>query len=292
MRIFYFFLSGMSLTFLSFSLSAQKLPDVQESAVWLSKPLKIDGKPDSGIVDLKAYNKSTSLFYTIGNDAENLFLTIKSADAANNTKIMMGGITLKINPSGNKKDKNGYTVTFPVINAGARSLRSQRGSWQGNRSTGATPESRQKADSMMAAMRQQQIAEFKEIGVSGFKEIADSTISIYNEYGIKAAVNFDQQGSFIYELAIPLKQLNMLSGNQGFIYNIRVNGRPLRSSAAFAGRSGDGGMRGGLRRGGSGGGFEGRGGGYRGAADGGRGGFDPAILEPTDFWAKYTLAKK
>jgi hypothetical protein len=37
-------------------------------------------------------------------------------DLTNNNKIMLGGITLTVNPSGKKSDKEGFKVIYPVIN--------------------------------------------------------------------------------------------------------------------------------------------------------------------------------
>ncbi len=302
MKLIKFFSVCLMLLSLGFRLTAQKLPDVQESAFWLSYPLKVDGKLDSGGIDLKAYNKNTKLFYSICNDDKNLYLVLKSTDAANNTKIMMGGISVTVNPSDKKKDKNGYTVTFPVISRAARGQRGQRGGGSGGfgRGMGQAGESGQRPDSAaIAEMRRQQIAQLKEISVSGFKDITDSLISIYNEYGIKVAVNYDNEGSFIYELAIPFRQLGMDPDKQKeFMYNVKVNGRQIGNGGTFAARGeGEGGTGAGMgRRGGSGGGFSGGGsggGGFsRGGAGGSRGGFDPSVFEPTDFWGKYSPAKK
>lgn len=139
-------------------------------------------------------------------------------------------------------------------------------------------------DSASRERRKQQLSLVKEIKVSGFKQIPDSLISIYNEYNILAAASFDEQGSFIYELAVPLSALGLQEGGKEIAYNLKVNGLQFRGGGNFGGGPGGG------FGGGQGGGFGGPPGG--GAAPGSRGGFDPSAFLPTDFWGKYSLAKK
>ncbi|MEO8885990.1 MAG: hypothetical protein ABI367_08000, partial [Mucilaginibacter sp.] len=162
----------------------------------------------------------------------------------------------------------------------------------------------------------QTIATSKEIKVFGFKDITDSTISIYNEYSLKTAIGYDKQGNYVYEVAIPLKLMDLSINNpKEFSYNVKVNGRQLPNfnrdggdnaggAGGFGGGAGGaggfGGSAGGFGgggagggRGGAGGGRGGPGGGNFGGGRGGPGGIDFAELTtPSDFWGKYTLAKK
>ncbi|MBC7913528.1 MAG: hypothetical protein H7Y07_05325, partial [Pyrinomonadaceae bacterium] len=82
------------------SVQAQKTPTIQENSIWALEPLKVDGKTSSD--NYQAYNKSTMLSYSLSNDDKSLYFVIKSTDNITNNKIMMGGITLTINPSGKK----------------------------------------------------------------------------------------------------------------------------------------------------------------------------------------------
>ena len=261
-------------------LFAQKVQNVQESSIWATTPVKVDGKLNEETFEPS--NKSTLLSYTMSNDDKNLYLVMKSDDNTNNNKIMMGGITLSINTDGKKKEKDGFAVTYPVLvrQQGQRGGGQRQGGQQGGfgqRMQGGS------SDSAALVRRKQQLAAVKEIKVAGFKDITDSLISIYNEYEIVAVAKFDDQGAYIYELAIPLKLLGLTTSSKEFAYNIRVNGLQLGFGGGFGGGGQDGGFGGGQ----GGGGF---GGGQRGG--GGRGGFDPSAFLPTDFWGKYTLAKK
>ena len=137
----------------------------------------------------------------------------------------------------------------------------------------------------MAAMQKTQLAQVKEIKISGFKNTADTLVSIYNEYGIKAFANIEKDNSFFYEMAIPLEALGLTKDNsKEFAYNIKLNGLQI------PGLDG-GGFGGGGNRGGGGGNFGPRGGGGGPGQRGG--GIDfQALTSPTYFWGKYALVNK
>ena len=265
------------------------LKTVQVTSVWAPANVKIDGKLNEWEDHFQAYNKSTKLFYTVSNNEKYLYLALTTTDAENNTKIAAGGITLTINTEGKKKEKGAFMLTYPVI---TRASRGQRGGGRfGRQQTGTAADT-----AVVNAAHRQLIASSKEIKVLGFKDVDDTLISIYNEYGIKTAIGYDTLGNYEYELAVPLKMLGLSADNaQEFAYNIKVNGLQVaagggfRSSGSMAGGGGFGGG------GGSGGG--GRGGGGRGGSPGGGEGRNnntdfEDLTSPTDLWGKYTLATK
>jgi hypothetical protein len=272
---------------------------VQEGSVWAPAGIKVDAKLDEWGNTLQANNKTTNLYYTIANDDRFLYLAIKSTDQANNNKITGGGITFSVNTDGRKKDKDAFQVIFPVVNRENMRAQFRRG---GGGGPGGQPN--QMPDSAaIANMRASLLASVKEITLRGFKNIPDSVISIYNEYSIKAAVGYDKNGSFVYELALPLEQLGVKPGStKELAYNVKVNGIQFRRNNNDGEGRGDGGGNGGGGGGFGGGGGRGNGGGFggggggRGFGGGGRGGFGGGMnfqdmLNPTDFWGKYTLAK-
>lgn len=281
-------LSLSSLLFLAFSSAgyAQKLPDVQANGVYAPTGIRADGKNTEWNDSFQALNKRTNIYYTIANDDNNLYVAIKSTDPTNNTKILAGGITLSINPDGKKKEKESITLTYPVVN---RTMRQGGGQGGGRRTMmmgtvtgsggpgGGQQINKLQRDSMMAEMQKKQLAQVKEIKISGFKNTTDTLISIYNEYGVKAVASIAKDNAFFYEIAIPLTALGLSKdSNTEFAYNIKLNGLQMQG---FDG-GGGGGMRGG-------------GGGNFGPRGGGGGNFDfQALISPTDFWAKYTLVKK
>jgi len=298
-------LFGVLLLLTGLKVSAQAhLKDVQTSSIWAPDNVKIDGKVNEWEDSFQAYNKSTKLFYTISNNEKYLYLAVTSTDATNNAKIVAGGITLTINTAGKKKDKDAFSLTFPVITRG-RGRRGAGGAGGGARLNGRQPAGGGTVDTAaVAAARKQLIEASKEIKVLGFKDVEDTLISIYNEYGIKSAIGYDELGNYSYELAVPLKLLNIsLDDTKDIAYNVKVNGLQVPTRTININTNGEGGAPGGGGPPGGGGGFGGggRGGGGRGGgAPGGgppgagrAGNIDMADLTtPTDFWGKYTFAKK
>lgn len=282
------------------SAKAQKINTVEQGAVPAPDKVKVDGKIDEW-GDLQAYNKTTKIYYTLANDNKNLYLVVKSTDLQNSAKIMGGGVSLTINTSDKKKEENAYSVRFPILERSKmRGIRRPRGS---NANTVMDSVSIAEA----AAARKQAIAAIKEISVLGFKDITDTLISIYNEYGIKAAAAYDDAGDLQFEISIPLSLLNLSTDKpKEFAYNLKVNAINMGNNRNNNGgdRNGNGGIRnggaggnagGGFGGGGNGGGGRNGGGGIGGGGNFGSGGGNEAMnemLSDTDFWGKYTLIKK
>ncbi len=301
-------LAGMCLallfTVIAFPTQAQKLNNIQETSLWAPAGIKIDARLNDWGNSLQAFNKTIGLNYTIANDDKNLYLAIKADDPAIANKIIAGGIDLTINTAGKKNDKEAYIITFPLVNP--TNLRNQMAQFrpQNGAGPGNMPDS-----TAIARMRKQAVTTFKEIKLVGFKDIADSVISIYNEYGIKAAADYDDKGALICELAMPLKYMNLAGSQKSFAYNLKLNGLNIAKMLAgmgismteipvgagggnvtFAPGGGGGGFAGGGRGNFGGGGFPGGGAMMR--IRGGGMGDMQGMISPTDFWATYTPAKK
>jgi hypothetical protein len=282
-------LFNVLLLFTGFKIFAQShLKNVQATSVWAPANVKIDGKVNEWEDNFQAYNKSTRLFYTLSNNEKYLYLAITSTDAQNNTKIAAGGITLTINTEGKKRDKDAFIITYPVIST------SGRGRGRGGR----RQQSSENDTAATNAAHRQFIESSKEIKVFGFKDVDDTLISIYNEYGIKAAIGYDTLGNYNYELAIPLKLLGLSPDNTSEIaYNVKVNGlqigNTVQGKVMLDGiQSGGGGISISGNGGFGGGGRGGRGGGSRGGEKANNDLDFQDLTSPTDFWGKYTLAKK
>lgn len=248
--------------------TAQKVNNVQQGGITAPAGLKIDGKLTEWGSGLQAYNKSTKLWYTLANDDQDIYLAIRSTDAANINKILAGGISFIVNTSGKKRDKDAFVITYPVV-----TMSGGRGTGRGRRGFGQqdAPDSAE-----ILAQHKQALAACKEISAIGFKDITDTLISIYNEYSIKAVANFDDKGDFVYELAIPLKMMQLAADKPVEIaYQIKVNGMQLGGNADMIKIGGGTGVR--IR----GGGF----GDFREKGD-----IDvDDMMTSTDFWGKYHL---
>jgi hypothetical protein len=239
--------------------------------------LKIDGKSTEWKNNFQAYSTNTNIYYTLSNDDENLYLVVQSNNVGINSKILIGGLTFTINPSGSKKDANAVSFMFPAVNEGSKRTAIQgamRGLNRDGRAESSDPAVRKKQmDSISYDMNRKQIDKLKEIRITGIKEIKDSVLSIYNEEGINARALFEDQNTYTYELGIPLKFLNLSVQNpKEFAYNITLNG----ILSGFGEKGAD------IMRMGT----EGR------PVMMGPGGMDLRVLaSPTDFWGKYTLVK-
>ena len=314
----------------------KKLKEVQEVSLWAPAGTKADGKLVEWNDSFQAYNKATKLYYTIANDEKNIYLAIKSTDVMNNNKIVAGAITIAINTEGKKKTENTYKITYPVIApivmqrgaggpmaggpAGGGGVIVMGGPGGGGGARGAGGAGGMAAlfgggapgdplDSATIVLRKKALLTYKEIKVSGFKDIPDSLISLYNEHGIKTMANYDNQGNFLYEVAIPLKLIGLTAAStEELAYNVKLNGLQIPGLPNIDMMGGGGFGGGGADPGGAGGGPGGPGGGAVGGirmnggggfAGGGGGGRRPGgnfnfqeMISPSDFWGKYTLAKK
>ncbi len=294
----WYFMKKILVTFfglLSINAFAQKLPDVQVASLAAPSNIRIDGKYTEWNDTYAAENKRTDVFYSIANDDKNLYLILKSATSAVANKIMMGGITFSINTQGKKKEKDAISVTYPLI-VRARNQGGRNAPGGGQARTGGTQgfgqnrnqQTQQQRDSSSLVQRKTSLSTVKEIKVAGFKAITDTLISIYNEYGLKAVANFDQQGAFVYELAIPLNLLELSTADgKDFVYQIKLNGASaMNIPASMVGSI----TVDGAGRGNGGGGRQNGGGGFTMTGNGGQNMQD--MMTPTDFWGKYTLLKK
>jgi hypothetical protein len=196
-----------------------------------------------------------------------------------------------VNNAGKKSDKDADIVIFPLANlsGGIDLMRSIK-------PVGATGGLIAIDSIETNILHKEAISAAKEVKLHGIKGITDSVVSVYNDYGIKAAMNYDAKWNLTYELAIPIKYLALKDG-VSFAYSIKLNGIPVNNQPVAPSLSTGGGAIGSTDRDtriqnvtfapttvGPGG------------ADG-RGATSPmddmqSMTYPTDFWGKYTLAKK
>jgi hypothetical protein len=215
-----FFLAGICLT-----ATAQKLPNVQPAGILAPADIKIDGKTTEWNDKFQAYNRATDIYYTLSNDDDHLYLTVQATIPDIINKIIGGGITLTIQKSGRKNDKDGISITYPIF------TRDNRPSLGINRKisvdNGVTKtESSQDAltDSVIAVRNKQLADKSKYIGVIGIPGV-DSLISVYNENGIKTGQAINNKGAYTCELSINLKTLSIAANDASkFAYHITLNG--------------------------------------------------------------------
>jgi len=197
---------------ISLSADAQKLPNIQPASIYAPANVKIDGKANEWNNQFQAYNKSTSVFYTMANNNDNLYLVVQATDKTIVEKILAGGIALTIGST----DKTIPSVAFtsPLMSPIKRgTIVSKLRSPDFDINTG------------LEGLNKELLANFKEMSISGIPAIPDSSISVYNDHGIKISGQFDVNYAYTCELAIPLKYLNHIINTQGaFTYNLKLNG--------------------------------------------------------------------
>jgi len=201
---------------------------VQEVSLRAPDNIKIDGKtlewPNN---KLKVFNNSNKIFYTVCNDDNNLYLTMRGTYFYGSAKMIGGGVTFTISrlvdKKARQKDKNSVAVTFPYIDpAAARIIYSSINSYSDMAHD--TINRAKDHDSLVKVVNALTSAAIKEIKVSGIKEIGDEPISIYNTTGVKAMGTFNRGMSFTLEIAIPLKYLGLSANDDSqFSYNIKLN---------------------------------------------------------------------
>ncbi|MBC7401425.1 MAG: hypothetical protein H7289_15910 [Mucilaginibacter sp.] len=199
---------------------AQKLPNKQEISFRAPSKLKIDGVAKEWGDRLQAYNKSTQIFYAISNDDKNLYLIVQAKYEEIISKIIRGGITFIINHTTNKKDPQPVTITYPNL----------RGSDFSRVANGIAGRFYTQPDTSYKPMPITELNNrintgSKTIITAGIKGLDSDTLSVYNADGIKAAAQFDSKMLYNYELAIPIKYLNLAdNGVNPFSYQLKING--------------------------------------------------------------------
>jgi len=267
---------------ITFNALAQKLPNVQRAGVYAPANIKVDGRATEWSNKFQAYNHSTDIFYTLSNDDSKLYLTVQATSRAVINKIMNGGITFTVQPSGKKTDKGGASITYPLFDRkdtpalpGAMSNIGGHGDEEivliSPDGSGKPDQSKEPGNANAMATYNKRLENAKYIAVSGIKGL-DSLLSAYNTDGVKVAQLFDKNLVYTYEMAIDLKHLKLnVNAGANFAYHITLSGEnKLALPTADESQP----VRGG-------------GGGFMTMADPG-----PAPMAATDMWGDYTLVKK
>jgi len=268
MRIINLATASLTIIALNATLYAQKQPQIQLISIRAPENIKIDGKLDEWTnFTLSAYNSINRIFYTVSNDDNNLYFAIRGVGNGVAKKAIAGGMVLTVSKAVEKNDRKDSNdklkIIFPLPQNG-KTVASIMGVV--NQVSGYNDDvkaNKKQIDSIVVIANELMNKALNEIGISGVKNISDSVISRYNEYGIKAAAQFNKMQPII-ELCIPLKYLKVSIDNLDKIrYNIKLNAVPDQSSGLTQTIAPE--------------------------------NVTPNVgyaLNPTDFWGEYILAKK
>lgn len=209
------------LTAIAITANAQKLPRVQKQSVRAPALIKVDGKATEWNNQLQAFNKALNLTYTLANNDKLLYLTVQATDHTIINKILGGGLTFIIYPSGKRNAKNGVNITYPVLDKNNRVWVNLKARPEIIPDSAITV---RQADTFMNVNNTRFLNKSKLIMVTGLKDV-DTLISIFNTDGIKAAALFDNKMVYTYELTINLEKLGLTVTNLPKIsYDLKLDG--------------------------------------------------------------------
>jgi hypothetical protein len=237
----------------------------------------VDGDIKDWGDSLRYYDKENKIGYTLANDKENLYIVVMIKDRVQQIRALKAGVTFSVDTRGKKRDS--YSITFPLnlVNNTDFNFRTVNNG----------PVTQKDRDQLTL----DRSFALRGIKVEGFKDIENGMLSLTDNHGILAEINYDGYGNLVCEAVIPLKNFHVddITKNE-WAFNFRVNGinRPTPPAAdpGAAESPGRGGSRGGASSGGG-----------RGARGSGNVNTDSPQEGPgtfyrsDDFWVKFYLAK-
>jgi hypothetical protein len=222
-------LTGLLLSYMLPALT-QKLPVRQETGVYASSTVKVDGKATEWRNKFEAYNPATELAYTMANDNNNLYFICSATEVEVIQKILVGGITLAMSPVDKKASVTPIAITYPIV------------PWSHVQVNHLLRPSGPLSDSTLSLVNNRISGHLKEIKVTGVKDFPDGSVSVYNDRGIKAAHYIGNNKVYTCEIAFPLSYSRQLINGQGtFNYKLQVNGMDMKTTIVAAGTDGSGG---------------------------------------------------
>jgi hypothetical protein len=143
----------------------------------------VDGNLTEWKSSNRNYSVETKLRYGFSADRDNFYVYFVAHDEPTQMKILTGGLTLKIDTLGGRKDH--VTITYPFSEAGKKPV--------------------YPGESVRGEKRNLKPEETT-IKLAGFKHpVVSGQIPVQNALGFKAAIAWSADGSMIYELCLPLR---------------------------------------------------------------------------------------
>ncbi len=200
---------------MAFNATAQKLPNVQTDGLRIPTNIKMDGKTTEWNNKFQAYNTATSLYYTMANNAEFVYLTAHTKDPEVIKRMTYNGFTFEVYKNDNQQIKDLVSITVP--NSGNKYF-----SLNFSKPTGDdTP-----LEKNILKSNNELLQKFHKLMiVKGIKGL--DTVAVYNDAGIAFAEAFDSNGDYTMELQLPIQFIKFLPGdNPKFSYHMSINGIP------------------------------------------------------------------
>jgi hypothetical protein len=272
------------------------------NSAWRDREITVDGK-DADWSNVRVYAiEQPNVSLGLLNDESSLFLLLETNDRSLLPRLMRGGLTVWLDPSG-KKDK-AFGIHFPIGRQETGMAEMPRGGFQGERKADTSGQAPEELSKRMEEA-------FKNVELIGPAKGQRCTLAVADAEakGVKARMTFSA-GELIYELQLPLRidaqhpyaialpgsgnaaiRKISLGFETGKFEGPRERGLPEggeEGTAPGGGMGRWGGEGGGLGR--RGGGMGGRGGGFGGGMGRRQGG--GTMTQGLDLWATLKLASK
>ncbi len=198
--------------------NAQKLPNKQEASVRIPVNVKIDGKATEWSNSFQAYNNATSVYYTMANNNDFVYLIGQINEPDVVERINKYGFTFEIYKKENPVNDELIGITSPppiypkyFTTTLYTATRAPDISLAKNRMKSYN-EALQKHHKLLVIK-----------GIPGF-----DTVSVYNdEPGIRLAEAVDINLNYTFELQIPMRYVKLLKGeDKQILYHFTVNTSP------------------------------------------------------------------
>ena len=255
MRIPRLWPAWLPLAFLVLACSRQ--PVASSASRFVATPPVIDGLATEW-TDSLHYDPTSKLQYQLLNDNRTVYVRLKAADPATQTKLLRLGFVVWLDTTGRGQEQFG--VRFPLS----------------GRPTSPRPDEPAGERLDRGTRLCQTLAGLREMELLNYKGSKEPTLTdTQSQLGVKLAVSLDAQENLVYELAVPLRllyhHLPALAGDKPAVVGLLLTGNKWTGAVGSPGGSvmdaGRGGM--GMRGGRPGGGGGMRGGGYGGGYGGG-----------------------
>ena len=142
--------------------------------------------------------RKIKLYYFLSNDKDNIYIDIKVADKAIQEKILKEGLTIWISMNGKEERKMG--VRFPM---GSQN--------QGNHRKSDHTETEKYQDISLISL----LAQANTIEILGFTNEQQRHFPSENRDNFRGSVKFDEKGTLIYKMIIPIAKLPVRNSRDG-----------------------------------------------------------------------------
>ena len=198
--------------------------------LWLTQPTQVNGGQNDISHSYKFYDSESNLYYTIGNDLDNLYISISTNSQQTQMRILRSGIQFCIDTTGKYGEHTKIVFPFAVMQKKNKSF-----SDEGNGSNQLGGQGRnngfgQKLESLNS-LKKKFMNENKAMHLIGFKTPIGGTVPLPNDYGIKMDITWDSANTMIYQASIPFvtfykKSLSVADSSKIFGISMSLTGLP------------------------------------------------------------------